>query len=101
MWIGAGIAVEGIGIQRAIVSNLRTYFDLRREPMLLICGRRPADAHHLRFAQSRALVSDEFTVPLCRGHHREIDRCGDEASWWGLLVSIRQLQAARFGSKVH
>jgi hypothetical protein len=35
----------------------------------LICGRRPADAHHLRFAQHRALgrkVSDEFTVPLCR-----------------------------------
>jgi len=34
----------------------------------LVCGRRPADAHHLRFAQSRALsrkVSDEFTVPLC------------------------------------
>jgi hypothetical protein len=27
--------------------------------------------------------------------------CGDEASWWGLLVSIRQLQPARFGSKVH
>ena len=51
----------------------------------LICGRRPADAHHLRFAQSRALgrkVSDEFTVPLCRGHHREVHRCGDEAAWW-------------------
>jgi hypothetical protein len=51
----------------------------------LICGRRPADAHHLRFAQSRALgrkVSDEFTVPLCRGHHREVHRCGDEAVWW-------------------
>ena len=35
----------------------------------LICGRRPSDAHHLRFAQSPALsrkVSDEFTVPLCR-----------------------------------
>ncbi len=51
----------------------------------LICGRRPADAHHLRFAQSRALsrkVSDEFTVPLCRGHHREVHRCGDEAGWW-------------------
>jgi hypothetical protein len=51
----------------------------------LICGRRPVDAHHLRFAQSRALgrkVSDEFTVPLCRGHHREIHRCGDEARWW-------------------
>jgi hypothetical protein len=51
----------------------------------LICGRRPADAHHLRFAQSPALgrkVSDEFTVPLCRGHHREVHRCGDEAVWW-------------------
>ena len=51
----------------------------------LICGRRPADAHHLRFAQHRALgrkVSDEFTVPLCRGHHREVHRSGDEAAWW-------------------
>jgi hypothetical protein len=51
----------------------------------LICGRRPSDPHHLRFAQHRALgrkVSDEFTVPLCRGHHRELHRCGDEAAWW-------------------
>src|SRR5262249_5684868 len=51
----------------------------------LVCGRRPADAHHLRFAQSPAMgrkVSDEFTVPLCRGHHREVHRCGDEAGWW-------------------
>ncbi len=51
----------------------------------LICGRRPSDAHHLRFAQRRALgrkVSDEFTVPLCRGHHREVHRCGDESGWW-------------------
>ena len=51
----------------------------------LICGRQPADAHHLRYAQGRALgrkVSDEFTVPLCRGHHRELHRQGDEAKWW-------------------
>jgi hypothetical protein len=51
----------------------------------LICGRRPSDAHHLRFAQNRALsrkVSDEFTVPLCRGHHREVHHSGDEAAWW-------------------
>jgi len=27
-------------------------------------------------------VSDEFTVPLCRGHHREVHRTGDEAAWW-------------------
>jgi len=55
-----------------------------RQPCL-ICGRRPSDPHHLRFAQSRALgrkVSDELTVPLCRGHHREVHRYGDEAAWW-------------------
>jgi ERF superfamily len=51
----------------------------------LVCGRRPADPHHLRFAQHPALgrkVSDEFTVPLCRVHHREVHRCGDESEWW-------------------
>jgi hypothetical protein len=54
----------------------------------LVCGRRPCDAHHLRYAQNRALgrkVSDEFTVPLCRGHHREVHRHGDEAAWWQQL----------------
>jgi hypothetical protein len=51
----------------------------------LVCGRRPADAHHLRFAQPRALgrkVSDEFTVPLCRIHHRELHLRADEVAWW-------------------
>jgi len=51
----------------------------------LICGRTPCDAHHLRFAQQPALgrkVSDEFTVPLCRGHHRELHRRGHEGDWW-------------------
>ena len=63
----------------------------------LICGRRPSDPHHLRFAQSRALgrkVSDEFTVPLCRAHHREVHRCGDEGLWWR-KTGIDPLAAAR------
>jgi hypothetical protein len=63
----------------------------------LVCGRKPCDAHHLRFAQSRALgrkVSDEFTVPLCRGHHRELHRYGDEAAWWS-RAAIDPLAAAR------
>jgi hypothetical protein len=51
----------------------------------VICGRTPAEAHHIRFAQPRALgrkVSDEYTVPVCRVHHRELHGYGDEASWW-------------------
>jgi hypothetical protein len=63
----------------------------------LICGRQPSDAHHLRFAQTRALgrkVSDEFTVPLCRGHHREVHRSGDEFDWWR-KVGMDPIVAAR------
>src|SRR5262249_10386665 len=63
----------------------------------LVCGRRPSDPHHLRFAQSRALgrkVSDEFTVPLCRAHHRELHRCGNEGAWWQ-KTGIDPLAAAR------
>jgi hypothetical protein len=63
----------------------------------LVCGRLPSDPHHLRFAQSRALsrkVSDEFAVPLCRGHHRELHRHGDEAAWWDRL-GIDVLEVAR------
>ncbi len=70
----------------------------------LVCGRRPADAHHLRFAQPPALgrkVSDEFTVPLCRGHHREVHRCSDEAAWWE-KTGIEPSAAARvFWLKTH
>jgi DNA recombination protein Rad52 len=51
----------------------------------LICGRQPSDPHHLRFAQPRGSglkVSDEFTVPLCRGHHRQLHQAGNEVTWW-------------------
>ena len=51
----------------------------------LACGRKPSDPHHLRYLQPRALgrkVSDEFVVPLCRSHHREVHRAGDERAWW-------------------
>jgi hypothetical protein len=63
----------------------------------LLCGRLPSDAHHLRFAQPRALgrkVSDEFTVPVCRVHHRELHRHGDEAAWWQ-TIKIDPLPIAR------
>jgi hypothetical protein len=49
----------------------------------LVCGRVPSDAHHLTFTQPRALgrrVSDEFVVPVCRTHHRELHRSGNEVA---------------------
>lgn len=51
----------------------------------IICGRAPGRAHHLRFAQPRALgrkVSDEWTVPLCSTHHGALHSIGDEKRWW-------------------
>jgi hypothetical protein len=61
----------------------------------LVCGRTPVDPHHLRFAQPRALgrkVSDEFVVPVCRLHHRELHRHGDEAAWWkGINIDPMQV----------
>jgi hypothetical protein len=61
----------------------------------IICGRQPSDPHHLRFAQLRALglkVSDEFTVPLCRGHHRQLHQAGNEVAWWeGLRINALEI----------
>jgi hypothetical protein len=51
----------------------------------LVCGRSPGHAHHLRFAQPRAMgskVSDEWVVPLCATHHRALHTVGDEEKWW-------------------
>ena len=62
----------------------------------IVCGRTPCEAHHIRFAQPRALgrkVSDEYTVPVCRLHHSELHRYGDEASWWA-AVNIDPLPVA-------
>jgi hypothetical protein len=75
----------------------REHVKLVAKQACLVCGRRPADAHQLRFAQSPALgrkVSDEFTVPLCRGHHREVHRCGNERDWWE-RIGIDPTEAAR------
>ena len=83
------------GIDKSVLSfaEVRRYRDKAHVKFVasrpcLVCGRTPADAHHLRFAQVRALgrkVSDEFTVPLCRTHHRELHRAGNEAGWWAKL----------------
>jgi hypothetical protein len=88
--------VPSDGLQRQIDKSMLTIAEPKRlrdkahlqfvaSQPCLVCGRQPADPHHLRFAQPRALgmkVSDEFTVPLCRGHHRELHQTGNEVSWW-------------------
>jgi len=63
----------------------KTHLSFVASQPCLVCGREHSDAHHLRFAQPRALglkVSDEFVVPLCRIHHRQIHQVGNELDWW-------------------
>jgi len=60
---------------------------VRAQPCV-ICKRSPCDAHHVKYAQPGTLgrkVSDEFTVPLCRSHHNDLHRHGNERSWWANL----------------
>jgi hypothetical protein len=76
-------SVLAISVARRLRDKTHLRF-VAKQPCLL-CGRQPCDAHHLRFAQSRGLglkVSDEFVVPLCRAHHRELHRTGREPDWW-------------------
>ena len=70
----------------------------------LVCGRQPSDPHHLRFAQPAALgrkVSDEFVVPLCRSHHRELHRAANELTWWHSLHIEPLTVAARLWNETH
>ena len=39
-------------------------------------------------------VGDDFTVPLCRKHHRDLHDGGNEAAWWH-DVGIEPLEIAR------
>jgi ERF superfamily len=82
-------------VARRLRDKLHVKF-VAKQPCV-ICGRSPSDPHHLRFVQAPALgckVSDEFTVPLCRGHHRELHRSGSEAQWW-MKAAIDPIAIAR------
>ncbi|HWX32865.1 MAG TPA: hypothetical protein VNZ53_36220 [Steroidobacteraceae bacterium] len=70
----------------------------------LICGRTPSDPHHIKFAEQRAMgrkVSDRFTVPICRLHHRELHRKGNERAWWEKQEIDPLPVAARLWAKTH
>ena len=90
----------GLGRRRVATKTIRLrdkeHCKLVASQPCIVCGRTPSEAHHIRFAQPRALgrkVSDEYTVPVCRLHHRELHAYGDEASWWA-GVSIDPLPIA-------
>ena len=77
--------------------NREHYSICRATDVPPLVGRKPCDPHHLRFMQPRALdrkASDEFTVPLCRIHHRTLHRAVDERAWWQ-QAGIEPVQAAR------
>jgi Rad52/22 family double-strand break repair protein len=64
----------------------------------VLCGRTPSHAHHIRFAQPRAMgakVSDEFTVPLCFLHHRSLHDSGAEETWWQVHSTDPLVEAKR------
>jgi ERF superfamily len=85
-------ADRGKGIDKSILTiaaprryRNREHLRYVAQQACLVCGRKPSDPHHLGFTQPRALsgkVSDEFAVPLCRGHHRAVHRSRDECAWW-------------------
>jgi hypothetical protein len=70
----------------------------------LICGRTPSDPHHIKFAEQRAMgrrVSDRFTVPICRLHHRELHRRGNERAWWQKQAIDPLVVASSLWAKTH
>ena len=61
-------------------------------------------SHHIKFAEPRAMgrkVSDRFIVPICRLHHRELHRYGDEQIWWQKLGIEPLNVAAELWKRTH
>jgi hypothetical protein len=46
-------------------------------------------------------VSDRFTVPICRLHHRELHRRGNEHAWWQKQGIDPLVVAACLWAKTH
>lgn len=81
----SGGSETGLALPKELRRRSMGHLLFVREQPCLICKQGPSDAHHLKFAQPRALgrkVSDEFTVPLCRTHHQDLHRHGNERAWW-------------------
>ncbi|WP_439374558.1 ERF family protein [Bradyrhizobium sp. DASA03120] len=94
----------GLAIPKPLRQRDRHHLRFVAQQPCLVCGRTPSDPHHLRFAQSRGLgqkVSDEFTVPLCRAHHRELHRASKEMEWWARLGIEPTMIAHQLWTETH
>src|SRR6266852_4942474 len=93
-WIASSIATVSEPSSATWIVLAPSLAKVRDHPALSGLRSQPSDAHHLRFDQNRALgrkVSDEFTVPLGRLHHRETS---DELTWWQHL-NVNPLESGR------
>ena len=84
---GRGRAIDKSALTVGAPLRVRDKLHLRfvADQPCLLCSGRPSDPHHLRFAQPRALgakAGDQFTVPLCRAHHRGLHHSGSETAFW-------------------
>ena len=81
----AAMSTQVTPLTKPVRRRSKAHLALVASQPCIICKASPSDAHHLKIAQPRSLgqkVSDEFTVPLCRKHHRELHRHGNERAWW-------------------
>jgi hypothetical protein len=94
--VGNDLSADG-PLHRPLRRRSKAHLAFVRAQPCVVCQRQPCDPHHLKFAQTRALgrkVSDEFTVPMCRDHHTELHRHGNEMAWWANL-RISPLEVAK------
>ena len=97
---GAGDTVDKALLAIATPRRVRDKEHLKyvAQQACMVCGRRPGQAHHLKFAQLRAMSakpSDEWVVPLCATHHRSLHQVGDEKGWWNQLNLDPLIEAQR------
>ena len=91
-------------VQKPVRERDREHLRFVASQPCLVCGRNPSDPHHIKFAEQRAMgrkVSDRFTVPICRLHHRELHRRGDERAWWERQAIDPLFIAATLWAKTH
>jgi hypothetical protein len=91
-------------IRKPVRERDRDHLQFVASQPCVVCGRTPSDPHHIKFAEQRAMgrkVSDRFTVPICRLHHRELHRRGNERVWWQKQGIDPFFIAANLWAKMH